>query len=269
MHVPITIKLDRFEGPLDLLLFLIQSHELDISKVSISKITDQYLQHIKLMQDLNFEVASEFLVMAASLIYWKSKAILPQEQKPVETDFEDNGILSQEDLIRQLLELQRFRAAGETLAGQPLLGEDVFTRPNSKPPIEKVWRDMNITDLGLSFQDILMREKRRARILKKETVSIGEKILEFGQLLPLHTPTELRSLLRDKENRGEVVVTFLGALELSKLLKMRVHQLQTFDPIYLELLEKVLEQDVRLAISFEKPANAENPENPTPVEATL
>ncbi len=101
-RVPITVRLDSFEGPLDLLLFLIQSHELDISKVSISEITDQYLAYVRLMQELNFDFASEFLVMAATLLHWKSKAILPQEGNADANAQDEDGALSQEDLIRQL-----------------------------------------------------------------------------------------------------------------------------------------------------------------------
>src|SRR5271163_3913462 len=90
-RLPITIRLESFEGPLDLLLYLIQSHELDISKISISKITDQYLAYVRLMQELNFDTASEFLVMAATLLHWKSKAILPQEEA-AQAAAEDEGL---------------------------------------------------------------------------------------------------------------------------------------------------------------------------------
>src|ERR1700733_13340889 len=119
-RVPITVHLESFEGPLDLLLYLIQQHELDISKVSISKITDQYLAYVRLMQELNFDAASEFLVMAATLLHWKSRALLPQEEKTDALGLAgEDGIFSQEDLVRQLLEHQRFLEAGETLAHLP------------------------------------------------------------------------------------------------------------------------------------------------------
>src|ERR1700744_6167367 len=144
-RVPITIRLETFEGPLDLLLYLIQSHELDISKVSIGKITDQYLAYVRLMQELNFDAASEFLVMAATLLHWKSRALLPQENKGQAGAENAEEGLSQEELVRQLLEHQRFLEAGENLARLPHLGADVFSRANSKPPIEKVWREMNLS----------------------------------------------------------------------------------------------------------------------------
>ena len=107
-RVPITIRLDSFEGPLDLLLYLIQSHELDISKVSISKITDQYLSYVRLMQELNFDIASDFLVMAATMIQWKSKSLLPQEVDPNALLNGEDDVMSPEELLRQLQEHQRF-----------------------------------------------------------------------------------------------------------------------------------------------------------------
>src|SRR3954464_5216343 len=115
-RLPITVRLDSFEGPLDLLLYLIQSHEMDISKISISRITDQYLVYVRLMQELNFDAASEFLVMAATLLHWKSRSLLPQEQKgDGQSQNGDDAPFTQEDLIRQLLEHQRFLEAGENL----------------------------------------------------------------------------------------------------------------------------------------------------------
>jgi segregation and condensation protein A len=234
-RVPITIRLESFEGPLDLLLYLIQSHELDISKVSIGRITDQYLAYVLLIQELNFDIASEFLVMAATLLHWKSKALLPQEEKQGNQDQEEESF-SQDDLIRQLLEHQRFLEAGENLAQLPLLGEDVFTRANSKPPVEKVWKEMRLTDLALTYQDILVRARKRTQVLKKETVSLSDKILEFGDRLPVGELVEFRNLLSISPSRAEMVVTFLASLELSRLKKMKLYQEETYTAIYLQLL---------------------------------
>jgi segregation and condensation protein A len=249
-RVPITIRLERFEGPLDLLLYLIQSHEFDINKISISKITDQYLTYVRMMQELNFDTASEFLVMAATLIQWKSKSLLPQEEKldgaaAVAEEF------TQEDLIRQLLEHQRFLEAGESLAQMPRLGDDVFTRNNSKPPIERVWKDMDITSLAMGYQDMLVRQRKRTQILKKETVSLSDRIMEFSDKLAIGKPTDMRSLMSEKPMKQEVVVTFLASLELSRLKKMRVHQEVTYSPIFLELLQTLKDFDLQLASGFQ------------------
>ncbi len=256
-RIPITVRLNSFEGPLDLLLYLIQTHELDISRVSISKITDQYLAYVRLMQELNFDTASEFLVMAATLVHWKSRALLPQENVPGQTGAATDGIpLTQEELIQQLLQHQRFLDAGEDLAQLPHLGADVFTRANSKPPIERVWREMNLSDLALAYQETLVRARKRTQVLKKETVSITDKIMEFAEKLPLHELTELRSLLDAHGPRGEIVATFLAALELGRLKKMRLYQEGAYTEIFLELLESLKNFDVKLAQSFENVALA-------------
>jgi segregation and condensation protein A len=200
-RVAITVRLDSFEGPLDLLLYLIQTHELDISKISISKITNQYLAYIQLMQELNFDMASEFLVLAATLLQWKSRSLLPQEDKSAGGAGSDEGeVLTQEDLIRQLMEHQRFLEAGSQLSDLPRLGETVFTRANSKPPVERVWKTMEMTSLALCYQSILLRARKRTEILKKETVSLSDKILEFSMKLPLNRLVDLRTLLPDLPN---------------------------------------------------------------------
>jgi segregation and condensation protein A len=253
-RVPITVRLNSFEGPLDLLLYLIQSHELDISKVSITHLTDQYLAYVRLMQELNFDTASEFLVMAATLLHWKSKSLLPQEPK-----LDANGQpikeeeFSQEDLVRQLLEHQRFLEAGENLGQLPLLGSDVFVRPRTKQAVEKVWKEMSITDLAMSFQDMLVRARKRTTVLKKETVSLTDKIVEFRDRLKIGKITELRALLSAVPSRPEIVVTFLATLELSRLKKMRLHQEITYSPIYVELLETLKNFDSHLATGFDSP----------------
>lgn len=250
-RLPITIKLESFEGPLDLLLYLIQSHELDLSRISIGKITDQYLAYVQLMQELNFDIASEFLVMAATLLHWKSKTLLPQEEKAGAGTQDDDLALSQEDLIRQLLEHQRFRAAGEELAGLPKLGEDVFSRPNRRPPIERIWAEMNITKLATSYQDMLVRARRRKTVLKKETVSLTDRIVEFSDRLKIGELTGMKKLLSAVPTRPEVVVTFLASLELARLKKLKLHQEITYEEIYLELIEAIKDFDIQLARGFD------------------
>jgi segregation and condensation protein A len=262
-RVPITIRLESFEGPLDLLLYLIQSHELDISRISIGKITDQYLSYVRLLQELNFDVASEFLVMAATLLLWKSKAILPQDPSQTAGDgsgdgLDGDGALSQEELIRQLLDHQRFREAARELSQGPRLGEDVFTRPASATKIagERVWREMEVTSLALAYQDMLARQRRRTTVLKKETVSLTDKIVQFREKLELGKPREMRSLMPPRPSRTEIVATFLASLELSRLRKLRLLQEEAYREIYLELLESLETFNFELASGFETVAEA-------------
>ena len=247
-----TIRLEQFEGPLDLLLYLIQSQELNISTVSISKITDQYLNTLKLMSEMNFDVASEFLLMAATLILWKSKALMPNDEEGQKTAEEHALPLTQEELVQQLLNRQRYLEMAGRIAERPLLGDDVFTRPNKRPPIEKIWKEMNVTELATTLQDLLIREQRRARVvMKKETVSLAEKIKEFASRLTLHQMTALKEMVADVETRGEWVVAFLASLELSRLKKVKIHQEEVFAPIYIELVEALVDFDTRQAVGFE------------------
>jgi segregation and condensation protein A len=265
-RVPITVHLESFEGPLDLLLYLIQSHELDISRVSIGRITDQYLAYVTLMQELNFDAASEFLVLAATLLHWKSRSLLPQDNATNGVNPEDQQeALSQEELIRQLLEHQRFLTAGQNLAQLPLLGLDVYCRANQKPPIEKIWREMNITDLTLTYQDLLVRARKRTQILRKETVSVKDKIKEFAARLPIHELIEFKQLLSAIESRTEVVATFLTLLELARLKKARLFQEATYAALYMEILEALDEFDYSFASEFDLKKVEENlpaPETP-------
>lgn len=247
----ITIRLDQFEGPLDLLLYLIQSHELDISTVSISRITDQYLQAILHAQELNFDIASEFLVMAATLILWKSRSLLPKEADPSATE-EIEAPFTQEDLVRQLLERQRFLRAADELAQQPLLGDDVFARSNQKPPVEKVWKEMNPTNLAMGYHDMIVASRKRKTVLKKETVSVSEKIRDFSTKLRIGEPIAMSETITGEATKGEWVVSLLASLELAKLKKLQVMQNQTYDPIYLKLLESLAEIGTDFRTEFDK-----------------
>jgi hypothetical protein len=148
------------------------------------------------------------------------------------------------------MELERFRRMGEELGQFPRLGEDVFHRPNRKPPIEKRWREMDITQLAMSYQDSVVRARKRSTILKKETVSLTSKIEHFKQRLRLGGLTAMRDLI-DLGERPEVVVTFLASLELSRLKKLKLHQNETYAPIYLELMESLENFDTKLASGFD------------------
>jgi len=237
-RLPITVRLESFEGPLDLLIYLIQSQELDISKVSIKKITDQYLSYIYLMHDLNLDLASEFLVMAATLLHWKSKSLLPNLDADLNFDIENEGdFISEDDLIRQLIEHQRFKQAARDMEQLNFLGDDVFTRQNAQPPTQRIWRETNLSELILCYQETLMGLRKSTKIVAKETVSLTEKIIEMSKKLKIGCPTNMDVLFSSKPSKNETVVTFLASLELAKQEWMRLYQEDTYDPIYLELIK--------------------------------
>jgi segregation and condensation protein A len=249
--MPIVVRIESFEGPLDLLLFLIQSHALDISRISIEKITDQYLAYVKLLQELNFDIASEFLVMAATLLQWKSKAILPREED-APADSQEESELSPEALLRQLEERARFHEVARKLSDLPLLGSEVFSRQNRKPPTEKIWREMELSSLVSCYQNLLTQSRKRKQVLKKETVSLSGKIRQMSERLRVGELREMSALISDLRERPEVVVTFLASLELSKLKKLRTFQEGTYQEIYLELLESLAGLDDALMKGFDQ-----------------
>jgi len=123
-HINYAVKLDIFEGPLDLLLFLIKKNEIDIYNIPIALVTEQYFQYLKMIKDINLDLAGEYLVMASTLIHIKSRMLLPPPEEPEEEEEED----PRAELVRQLLEHQRFKEAALSLKERPLLERDVFTR---------------------------------------------------------------------------------------------------------------------------------------------
>lgn len=262
-RVPIPIRLESFEGPLDLLLYLIQCNELDISNISITRITDQYLAYVKLMQELNFDMASEFLVMAATLLLWKSRALLPNDEEAEGANANgDDGFITQEELLRRLKDLQLFQQAGRDLAQLPRMNEDVFTRPAQRPPIERIWKEMNLTDLTTCYQTAMANAQRRTKVLRKETVSLSVKIAEFNGRLKVGELTNLKQLFSVIPSRADTVVTFLASLELGKLKKMKLFQEEAYRDIYVELLETLANLDTSFLSEFDGP-QAQNAESPT------
>lgn len=245
------IRTDQFEGPLDLLLFLIQKNELDISAISIHKITDQYVQYIELMRELNFDVASEFLIMAATLIHLKSKRLLPDDG--MESTAEEGDLpTSEEELIRRLKEHKAFQEAGRKLVDLPILGRDVFARPNVPPPEKQtVWKECDLTTLTLAFQDVLRRSRKRSKVIIREPTSIPERIAQLAKILKVGEMTEFASVLSSEPDRTEIIVTFIALLEIARLKKLKVFQNEAFGSIYLTLTDHLDELDPTLITGFQ------------------
>jgi len=251
------IRTEQFEGPLDLMLFLIQKNELDISTVSIHKITDQYLQYCELIKDLNFDSASEFLVMAATLIHLKSKRLLPQDdlnQNKIDTN--ENEILSEEQLVQRLLEYQKFQKAAQTIQKLPQKNVDVFTRPNVPPPEKQtVWKELDLTELTVVFQTILKKSRKRQKVIIREPTSIPEKIMELAKILKVGKLVEFEKLFENQPNRSQIIVTFIALLEIARLKKVRLYQNEVFGTIYVNLIESLDDFNVELATGFNYNSN--------------
>ncbi|MCL4873508.1 segregation/condensation protein A [bacterium] len=221
------IKLDIFEGPLDLLLHLIKKNEVDVYDIPVASITEQYLEYIEMMKEMNLDFAGEFLVMAATLVHIKSRMLLPvdEEAQPEEEEGRD----PREELVRRLLEYQRYKEAARELSEKNLLGRDVFTR-GAEVELEELeegagFVNVSVFDLMEAIKGVLLRApKERTVELTSERFRIADKINDIMEFLGKEKSATFVSLFPEGATRGEIVVTFLAVLELAKLLMIRLHQ---------------------------------------------
>jgi segregation and condensation protein A len=230
---PYPVRLDNFEGPLDLLLHLIKRNEVNIYDIPITLITKQYLEYIDLMRELNLDVAGEFLVMAATLIHVKSRMLLPRPD-PTQEDPEEDP---REALVRRLLEHQKFKAAAELLHERETLRSAQWTRPDG--PIAQIAGEapepeieVDLFSLISAFRAVVERAKQRPKIyLPSEQIRIEDRI---EQLLARLSETEacgFEDLFADVQSRAGMIVTFLAMLEMIRLKLIRVFQSGVVGPI--------------------------------------
>lgn len=229
------VQLEIFEGPLDLLLHLIKKNEVSITDIPIATITEQYLSTLELIQSLNLDVAGEFLVMAATLIHIKSRMLLPPGE---EEDEEEEGGDPREELIRRLLEYQRFKEAAAELEKREILRRDVFVRPSGVPDeMESVgFEGLSLFDLISALRHVLDRfPEERVHEVTLERISVREKMSSLLDDLQRRGKVIFQSLFEAAVSRLEVVVTFLAMLELVKIRAIRVAQEEREGPIVIEL----------------------------------
>ena len=230
-----TVKLEIFEGPLDLLLHLIKKNELSITDIPIATITEQYLSTLELMQGLNLDVAGEFLVMAATLIHIKSRMLLPPGEDEDEEEEEGDP---REELIRRLLEYQQFKEAAEELERRELLSRDVFVRRSEAPEEAETvgFESLSLFDLLSALRHVLERfPEERIHEVTLDTISVREKMSFLLDELRRRGKVIFQSLFETATSRLEVVVTFLAMLELVKIRAIRVWQEERIGPVVIEL----------------------------------
>ena len=230
------VALPNFEGPLDLLLHLIKEHRLDIFDIPLALITEKYLEHLEKMREINLDIAGEFLVMAATLAHLKSRMLLPR-QDAAEQAADAVAELQQEDagdpraeLVRRLLEYQKYKDAAEQLAMQDILDRDVFPR---RVPVEAV--PIPEEEVGLQEFSVLKLIESLDRVLERlapklqhevvrEKVSITEAIQRLVERLKAQGSCTFESLFDEQRTRQEVVITFLAILEMVKRRLLKVSQ---------------------------------------------
>ncbi|MBC7962403.1 MAG: segregation/condensation protein A [Steroidobacteraceae bacterium] len=227
-HEQYSVHLDKFDGPLDLLLHLIKKNELDIYDISIALITRQYLDYIKLMKELNLEVAGDFLVMAATLLHIKSRQLLPLDE-PEEA--EDEEADPRAELVRRLLEYQQYKEAGMLIGARALLGREVFARTASDPLLSAAQNvegplEVSLFELVDAFRTLLKRIPAESfhDVAPDDSLSIADCINEILSLLQEQSTVQFDDLVRDELTRERVIVTFLALLELCRLKLIRIFQ---------------------------------------------
>ena len=231
------VKLASFEGPLDLLLYLIRQNEIDIQNIKIAEITDQSLRTLDLMREYDLDIAGEFILMASTLILIKSRRLLPAEEGQALGNDDGEIIETEAQLMRRLLEHQRFQQAARELRTRPIAGFDFFKRPlpeerEAREYREEILKEMSISDLSVALQKILMRVRRPVRRVQRETVSVSTAIRWIYDKIKVDEAVELDSLFPDTYGRSEVVAVFLAILEMGRLKKIRVLQHVIYGTIY-------------------------------------
>lgn len=226
------VQLEVFEGPLDLLLYLIKKDEVDIYAIPIERITQQYLQYLEMMQMLDLNIAGEFLVMAATLMMIKSRMLLPVEERPEMEDEED----PRWDLVRQLVEYKKFKDAAMHLEELALRREDVFAREGETVHLgaeaDVALHDVSIFDLISAFSEALKKApKEEMAELFGDRYTVAEKIDFLTVKLREDGKVVLGELFRAMRHRYEMVCTFLAVLELIRLRQIRAQQAGPFGEI--------------------------------------
>ena len=230
------VKFEVFEGPLDLLLYLIKKEEVDIYEVNLTKLATQFIEYIEMMREFDLEIAGEFLVMASSLMYIKSRELLPVDQR-AKTEEDEEGQDPRWELIRQLVEYKKFKDAAAQLQTLEARQENVFPRVpgkiefESEKPAPKP--DVSIFDLLNAVNGVLQRFQKRdsTREIFEDKWTVSEKIEYILRVLAARESVRFSELFEEATSRSEVVCTFLALLELIRLKQLVCAQGSEFSEI--------------------------------------
>ncbi|MBT3585410.1 MAG: segregation/condensation protein A [Halobacteriovoraceae bacterium] len=263
LDTSIQVKLENFDGPLGLLLLLMQKEDMSIRELDLTKITKQYLDYLSQMRELNFDVAGDYLYLASTLLLLKSKSCVTEEEM-TNIQGELNGelkITSQAELIRRLEELHHFQRMGQALWDLPKKGHEVFVKPriNRKVIIDSILTPIELEKLTEVMIDFMRREKRKFTVIKRDRISIKEKLVFLKKYLKIGEKTEFGSLIdaeggKDLDN---VVITFISLLELARLNRLEIFQNENYSKIYITVTKPLEDFDVEQADGFEDENAAE------------
>ncbi len=234
LYIPpyaLQVFLEAFEGPLDLLLYLIRRQNLDVLDIPIFEITRQYVEYIELMKEMQLELAGEYLVMAAMLAEIKSRMLLP---RPVAED--DDGTDPRAELVRRLQEYERFKRAAEDIDGLPRVERDITLIEVEQPPIKKVVKlpDITLKELLVAFQEVLIRaEMNASHHITREPLSVRQRMTEILARIGPGDFSDFSALFDVEEGRMGVAVTFIAVLELLKESLIEIVQAEPYAAIHL------------------------------------
>ena len=237
-----SIKLENFEGPLDLLCHLIDKNKMDIYDINISEIADQYIDYINQMEKMNLDITSEFLVMSSTLLYLKSKHLLPKEQ-------DDEGEITEEELIRRIIEYKKYKEITKKLKENFLIYSKRFYKMQEEIelPKQKLETEYNCKTIPEIYKAILQKNKDKInenasnieKIAITETYTVGEKVKEMYRALIKYKKFTFNKLFSlKKHNKAEVVTAFTGLLEMSRRSKVTTEQEKLFGDIEVEKTKK-------------------------------
>lgn len=244
LYIPpdaLEVFLEAFEGPLDLLLYLIKRQNLDVLDIPIAQITRQYMSYVDLMKDIRLELAAEYLVMAAVLAEIKSRMLLP---RPADVEGEEED--PRAELVRRLQEYERFKTAAEDLDEIPRIARDIFPATAESPERRELRADpeVSLQELLVALAGVMARaEHFTHHHIQKEALSVRERMSETLSRLTTDNFTEFTSLFTAEEGRMGVVVTFLAVLELVKESLIELVQAEPYAPIYVKAAMASLEPE--------------------------
>jgi segregation and condensation protein A len=237
LYIPpeaLEVFLEAFEGPLDLLLYLIKRQNLDVLDIPIAEITRQYMEYVEMMKALNLELAADYLVMASMLAEIKSRMLLP---RPIEAEDEEDP---RAELVRRLQEYERFKQAAEDMDALPRMNREVFQASAKTPDLKlvKPEPEVDLREILVAFKDVLTRaEMFTHHQVTMEALSVRERMSDVLGKLTADKFTDFSSLFTPEEGRLGVVVTFLAILELIKESLIELIQTEPYEPIHVKVAE--------------------------------
>ena len=265
LETTIKVATGHFDGPLSLLLLLVQKEQMDLGKLDLTIITQQYLDYLQIMRDLNFDIAGDYLYLAATLVFLKSQSCLQEEEVPGNHLAPEliPGITTAGELIRRLEELQHFQKLGQKIWALPKRGHEIFLRPkvNKKAIVNSILQPMDLLELTKAMMAILQRENRSFTVIERDRISIRQKLLFLKTILPANSTITFAQIFLSQGDTSLLnkVVIFISLLELARLKKIHLFQQEDSGELYIEVLESLENFDVDLANGFEDPNSESKP----------